>query len=61
MNIFETNEHGNKKEYVRPELLLVTLALKEVILSSVEDLPPYIDDPGDWGDPIFDDGGGWLP
>lgn len=40
----------NKKEYIRPELLTVPFTLREVILSSPEDLNSHIGDPGDWGD-----------
>ena len=44
-----------KKEYSRPDLLLVRFTLKDVIMSSPEDFNSHIDSSGsDWGDPIID-------
>ena len=59
--INENEPDMHKKGYVCPELIVVRLALKEVILSSVEDLNSQIDDAGDWGDDPYIDSDGWLP
>lgn len=44
-----------KKEYRRPELSLVRITLREVILSSVEDLHSHLDNGEVPDNPIIDD------
>ncbi|MBR1533252.1 MAG: hypothetical protein IJ639_02720 [Ruminococcus sp.] len=44
----------NKKEYLRPELSLVRFTLKDVILSSPEDLSSHVTG-GSEIDPIIDE------
>lgn len=48
-----TNEiiNKNEKQYICPELSVITLSLTDVLYGSVEDLSSYVEpDPGDWGD-----------
>jgi len=43
------------KIYIKPDLTITYIQIKDIICTSVEHFSSYIDGPGDWGDdPIID-------